>query len=265
VFSRFYSLIQNFIDSFGVITQKDGDGGDSLQREGMFAFSEYMHYHLGKIDQNQLQSSTDRYTKILKTLEVSWGNFRRHPDTSKWYGQSDRMSRDQLTSNIVAMGVVNQKMLLKTLIGHLLKRCLLFTTNTRGNFVMPGDSGYRWKLPDITGPSIWGAYLRGFYKYLYPIYPIVYGLLTILDLENVINSYIILYKVKKDPTFSDHLSHQMLLNQAYLIYKTPTIMWAHKVYAWCNPERALDQYFDPSTGAEPMNDIYRDINSYFFK
>lgn len=265
---KYFDLIKPNIDSFGVITQSasnNWDGGDTAQREGMFLCGIFYLQKGGHCSWQDWDDARTRYNNVIGRLNYSKGwSLRRHPDTTKWYGDVDRMSRDQLTSNIVALGFANKVFLRQMLVQHI-KRALLFTTNTRKNFQYKTLEehlakstpdvkwDYKWKLPDITFSSIWAAYIRGLDMNLLSF------LLPLLDLELLIGSLITLYKTKKDPQFCDHLSHQMLILQAH--HKMPSFvsklaMW---VYKKANPQRALDLYFTDAKSAPHLNEVYREI------
>lgn len=95
----------------------------------------------------------------------------RHPDASKWWGQPDRFSRDQLIP-VLCWAILQDKsdrsLVKKVFISHL-KRGLLFAWNSRKN----GEIDTPWKMPDITALEIWGLWLRVFkppgYQLLLPI------------------------------------------------------------------------------------------------
>lgn len=90
-----------FFDSSCLIAQKNGDGGDTAQREGM--------YWLGVwVRQTQLhmpwpQTRSLSYEDVMARLEIgSSGEFRRHPN--QWNDPKD-LSRDQTVPLVAAMGV----------------------------------------------------------------------------------------------------------------------------------------------------------------
>lgn len=253
---KYFDLLKPNIDAFGVITQSatnSWDGGDTIQREGMYLFAMQCHQIAGRASWQDWQDAKARYNNIIGRLDCHQGwSLRRHPDITKWYSECNRMSRDQLTSNLVALGYANQPYLKKLMWKHML-RGMLFTTNTRQNAAVKGTPEYKWKLPDITFSSIWGAYIRGLEIHSLHI------LLPVFDLDLLVGSCIILYKTKKDPQFCDHLSHQMLLLQAERRLPTWTSKLAMWIYKKAQPQRALDTYFTVAKSAPAMNDIYREI------
>lgn len=262
-------LLKPNIDSFGLVAQANGDGGDSFQREGMVIIAAQLLANKAVISQDELNKMLLRYEMILVALEVDeYYSFRRHKDTTKWYGQTDRMSRDQLIPNIVGMGIGKHSgELIATLI-MLISR-FGFTTNIRDNFV---DDSAPKKLPDFCGPSIFGAFIRALnLKLLKP-------LLILSDIELLINSIIIRRRIKKDPSQSDINSQLVLLIQSQMVLSTFVSRLAVKVLAkmtLCNPptytggqllsqfgpQTALDSYFDKnqSGGAPQINELFRPV------
>ena len=157
-----------YVDKWNMITTLYGDGGDSAFHVGHY------YYLTNRVDIND-----------ACTIVSAKGLMRRHPDETKWYSDWDRMSRDQSIPLLISL--FNYKLMLTckaVFISHL-KRGLLFATNTRRNGSTKENDGelygnkfrdYRKKIPDLTGPTFWAIYIRGF-KALY-----LYPLLLILDL-----------------------------------------------------------------------------------
>ncbi|MBL7671957.1 MAG: hypothetical protein JNM39_15825 [Bdellovibrionaceae bacterium] len=103
-----------YIDTYGIIVQKDFDGGDSLHREGMYHFGKTIRFSALKNEifiedveaSRQPASANDETGEILEDgrlekniidkFEVSPGIYVRHPDPKKWYSNPDTTSRDQL-------------------------------------------------------------------------------------------------------------------------------------------------------------------------
>jgi len=167
-----------FVDEWGLLDKKSGaDGGDSCQREGMY-------FSLLKMIDTPYSASIYRrsdalkpdliYKEVMEKIHVAPGVFVRHSnkkwDASDW----DRMSRDQLQPQIIAAGYWSKRELKKIALGHL-KRGFLFTNNVRQNGATKFNSGtkgydYGWKFPGITGPEIWGNFIRAANLwYLWPL------------------------------------------------------------------------------------------------
>lgn len=210
------------------------EGGDTLQRMAMLTLLLAVRHTEG-VESNAI--------KWLDMLETSPGLYVRHPDKKYWYSDDNRMSRDQCFPLIICLGALGfKRRLFNFFIRHLMLRGGLFTTNTRRNHATKENHGttrytnpaplrwyhklilklripflpvpedyknYNWKLPDFTGLSFWGAYIRGFG--LWWLYP----LLCVLDLEFFINSIIKRFK-------NDHHVINHIVEATYNSYKYPT-------------------------------------------
>ena len=243
-------LIGQCIDKFGLITQRENnnwDGGDTLQREGMFAIAVRYLYDLDKIKITDYLLLRKRYWDSLNELECGWGNYRRHIDHDMWYFDPDRMSRDQWTPNAIAVGMLDLYDHRKRMLWGHGKRLWLFTTNTRRNWVYPpgnpkheADQDYSWKIPDITILSSWGYYIRSFHAY--PLYP----LLCLFDLELLGNSLLWRWKFQKRPEDTDILNHTNSLLQARKSMPTPLSWLARKILSADKILEKLQAYFEPA-------------------
>lgn len=96
-----------YFDELGLIVQKNCDGGDTAQREGMYWFGTWMWQHdlgLGKFGKVR---TLNKFQKAISYLEVGkTGQFRRHPtQTQNGFNLPEKTSRDQLIPLIAAMGV----------------------------------------------------------------------------------------------------------------------------------------------------------------
>lgn len=107
----------------------------------------------------------------------------RHPDVTKWYGQTNRFSRDQLIP-LICIGPMLGKIRLDDFfaleqIFHWHKaKWFLTAWNTKPNFVMDGPT----KFPDICGPEVWALWIR----YAKPWWG--YPLLYLLDIQTFIGA-----------------------------------------------------------------------------
>ena len=84
----------------------------------------------------------------------------RHPYSKKWFGQTDRFSRDQLTPlqcALLKMSKNNSEPALPLFKAHK-KHWFLHAWNTRGNHSMDAPL----QKPDVTGPLNWALWLRIF-------------------------------------------------------------------------------------------------------
>ena len=86
-----------YVDSYALIVQRDGDGGDTLQREGMYAFGKWLRYNqAGNTVVIADEPARRDPAAVMDKLEVKPGIFVRHPDPNKWYSNPATTSRDQL-------------------------------------------------------------------------------------------------------------------------------------------------------------------------
>ncbi|PCI45808.1 MAG: hypothetical protein COB41_00630 [Proteobacteria bacterium] len=208
-------MVEKFIDKWGLLDKHYyPDGGDSGHREGLYWSLLAMMSPGKRLKYERAENSfyQKEYNEVMKKIHPSNGVILRHSnpkyDASDW----DRMSRDQLQPHIIAAGYWSPEKELKRLFKGHLKRGLLFANNTRRNGSTKKNHGklvagevrdYGWKMPDLTGPDIWGNFIRAFdYKILWP-------LLFITDIEMFLGS--IIWRYKKD---NITLNHTLSLLQA---------------------------------------------------
>lgn len=157
-----------FIDAYAIIVQKDMDGGDSLHREGMYAFAtklraELNHELRGPANQiaiydpmankvyarrlpAALQRADRRPASIPETIakfEVAPGIYVRHPDPSKWYSNPDTTSRDQVLPVIAYCAAYEDYPRLWRLFKATAKRGFFAQ-----NLIRIGDNQTTKKIPD---------------------------------------------------------------------------------------------------------------------
>lgn len=118
----------------------------------------------------------------------------RHPDTTKWYGQEDRFSRDQLIP-IICAGVHSGAWPVNTIYRWHRRRWFLTAWNTRGN----GALDMPKKFPDITGPEVWALWIR----FKRPWWARL--ILCFLDLETMIGSIVWRFQPKSNRLTRNHM------------------------------------------------------------
>lgn len=118
---------------------------------------------------------------------------RRHPDVSKWWGQGDRFSRDQLIPIICAAIRFPQDAVFEGFFKAHRARRFLTAWNTRKN----GEMNAPTKAPDFTGPEIWALWIR----YRRPKWD--WLVLWFLDLELLAGA--IVWKFRKDRVTRNHM------------------------------------------------------------
>jgi hypothetical protein len=148
----------------------------------------------------------------------SLGTPRRHPDQTRWYGQPDRFSRDQLVPVICAG--INYKVLYSVDLVYTenKKRHFLTAWNTKKNGAMDVPS----KTPDFCGPTIWALWIR----YKRPWWARLF--LNILDLEGLCSSLHWKY-FRKDRVTRNHMLVSIIANR-----HMPTIVsrLTYKINNW---------------------------------
>ena len=227
------------IDSYGLIVQGDGDGGDTAARMGQWLFLGKGH-SIGPVDVG---------TIALRHLMPAPGVWIRHPQ----YPDIADCSRDQLDPIIMALGSCNLGLALRNTFKAHLKR---------GFFYQNKD------VPMIVTPCL---YIRAFKAwYLYPV-------LCVLDigfcfawLENLF---------RRNPDDVDDNNNIMRMTQAAQVMPTPLSWLGRKLYAKTrrpnfgntvkgekNPVMgALVWYHRTESGGNPcIAEIYRPIVERYF-
>lgn len=158
-----------YLDSFGLPGTRQNDGsldmGDSAA----------IYFNILALDPKEDDTKATLYVKNVPV---------RHPDDRYWWGQTDRFSRDQLIPMLcygikrdLASSFPGTVSISKTFYAHE-KKAFCLAWNTKGN----GEISMPTKFPDITGPEIWGLWLR---TYKPPGYKL---LLPFCDLETLVNA-----------------------------------------------------------------------------
>ncbi len=157
-----------YVDAYALIVQQDGDGGDSLQREGMYAFGKWLRY-----DQSTntvlIKEPPERANpkKIIDKFEVEPGIYVRHPDPTKWYSNPKTTSRDQLVPLIAYCGAYKDHARLWRLFKAFAKRGM-FSQNTK----RAGEGHMEFKVPDTMIAHL-GLFIRAGGWWTAPFYPML--------------------------------------------------------------------------------------------
>jgi hypothetical protein len=262
--------LKDYVDSYGMLgkiwhSKGQLSGGDSAQRMGMWASGLKF---LKKYKINVRDVYTDgpqNYEDALCGLFDKKKGWRRHPDEKAWYGDFDRMSRDQIIPNIVALGLFKcWSVLWITFWHHLIYRGLLLMTNTRRNGATKENHGqpkyptdplsekydYSWKLPDITLFEFWGLYIRALPKWIGVFF---YPILLISDLMTLGGGLI-----RNNNRDMDVLNHCIISVNATANLPTPFIWLANKLTNWDLMAKKLSIYFneDEAWGDPPLHRIW---------
>jgi hypothetical protein len=87
------------------LVQRDGDGGDTAQREGWAWFGNWLRANVLKISSPVELPKSFAYTMNKLEHPSRPGEFRRHPTQPDWKSDPDAFSRDQIIPLVAAMGV----------------------------------------------------------------------------------------------------------------------------------------------------------------
>jgi hypothetical protein len=286
-----------YIDPYALIVQQDGDGGDTLQREGMYAFGKWMRYDQAN-NTVVITEPDDHGTpeQNMEKLEIAPGVYVRHPDPTRWYSNPDTTSRDQLIPVIAYCAAYQDYPRLWR---------LFKATAMRGffaqNLLRIGDDPQAPKVPD-TWLGHLGLFIRAGGWWTAPLYPLLFvtdsidlagtilavipihyeertGILRLseprdVDDNNTIIGHLMALRFK--PTPISWLNRQVYaltrpVNYGNLILgETNPVMgalaWYHRSSAGGNPEIAelyrplIEEYFSPQ---DPLATISNDLARLF--
>ncbi|MBX3021183.1 MAG: hypothetical protein KF799_05845 [Bdellovibrionales bacterium] len=269
-----------FVDSYALISQRDGDVGDSLQREGMYAFGKWMRYNreTNSIVVVEIPERRDS-KKIIAKFEVEPGVYVRHPDPTRWSSEPATTSRDQLLPVIAYCGAYQDYERLGRLFVAVAKRGFFAQ-----NLFKIADPELKPKIPDTMIGTL-GLFIRAGGWYTAPLYP----LLLVTDTGDLISTLLNLIPVHweesnlrlrwKEPRDVD--DNNTVISQLMAVAFKPTpISWLNRqIYAWTrspnngnlilgerNPVMgALVWYHRTEAGGNPeMAELYRPLVEEYF-
>ena len=226
-----------YLDEKGLIMQSNGDEGDTLQREGFWYEGRFFNNTYMQAPGMASYSTAINLLWSLRGFVRSW-----KPGTSTppWNTPSD-CSRDQLVSNIRALGYYKMGQPLRSIFDGVIKNIS------------------RYPNGDIAFINDYGRFIRSFNLwYLYP-------LLWVFDIPILLNSIIRIIAGKDFNNVGDDINHIGDLQQAKAMFPTPISFMARKLYKWLRPnfarqqgllsssgpQYALDWYFRKESGANP--------------
>jgi len=159
-----------YIDAYSVIVQKDFDGGDSLQREGMYAFGKKLRYNStdNTITLTPPASRRIASVDVMDNFEVKPGIYIRHPDHLRWYSNPDTTSRDQLLPVIAYCAAYEDHPRLWRLFKATAQRGF-FAQNT----IRIGEGETDIKIPDPMQLNI-AQFIRAGGWWTAPFYPLLF-------------------------------------------------------------------------------------------
>lgn len=159
--------------------------------------------------------------KLMRSMLIRTDGLVRHPDKSKWYGQPDRFSRDQLIPILCSFAGQTPTAEVRLILHHHRKNNFLWAWNKKKNGVMDTPD----KMPDITGPEIWALWCR------------VLGgpwwlklLLPLLDLETLLGS--ITWRWFQPDTNRVCRNHMLICITGMKTYPTLTMRLAYWLNDW---------------------------------
>ena len=218
-----------YLDTKGLITQSNGDGGDKLQREGFWY--EGSNYNTSLLQPPGMAS----YPKALIILTDSEGNLLR--DEVQYTNPTD-VSRDQLVSNIRACPLYGQSSVLQRIFANVIKNISQYPN---------GDLAF---LID------YARFIRSFgLWYLFPVLLILDIQLFLTAIYNVLISY-----PDKNGWFwaantyvGNDLNFIGDLQQAKKHLSTPLSFLARKIFKLRagGAMYGMEVYFNANTGANP--------------
>lgn len=189
-----------YLDQNGLIVQKDGDGGDTLQRIGFWF--EGLKFNPDEDMRKIIGYRPDQYVGLLQFCKNDKNQYFRNP--KDWDDPKD-CSRDQLVPNIRAMGYYDMGSFAKEILVAVLKNFSRFPN---------GDVAF------IQDYARFARTLRLWW--LYPL--ILFG-----DLFMLISSFIRIVKGMNYDDVGDDINHIGDLAQARAIYPTP-ISWLARLF-----------------------------------
>lgn len=269
-----------YIDSYALISQKDGDVGDSLQREGMYAFGKWMLYDRANntLVIREIPARRDP-AAIMDKFEVQPGVYVRHPDPTRWSSNPKTTSRDQLVPVIAYCGAYQDYDRLGRLFLATLKRGFFAQ-----NVLDIGDNETRKKIPDTMIGHL-GLFIRAGGWWTAPFYPLLF-ITDTLDLIGTIIEAVPLHWSESSKRFrprdlGDVDDNNTIVAQLMAVRFKPTpISWLNRqLYALTrarnygntilgesNPVMgALAWYHRPEAGGNPeIAELYRPLIEEYF-
>lgn len=235
--------ILRYVDPYAHIVQKDGDGGDSLNRLGIY---ETCLKYLQAVHFEKYKDAADFFEEAMEKNSPWLGRYCRHPAPGRWFSNVDNTTRDQMIT-IECAWVLNGKPDWE----HLklrLKRGLFHFSDENDGY----DSGLPLvrKFPDPTSPVELAILIRAFR--LWPLYPLLYlfDLFLILEVALIRNLKI------------NHWDFDVKLVPCVIAcaHRWPTIFShiAAALYRRTNADERIRYYFretDGNNGIRPLGEI----------
>lgn len=279
---------KDYTDDRGLIVQVGAyypgsiDRGDTLQRNGFFELP-FHSRALNSGNAGLLVNSAVRFGQRMAECKAGEGLYVRHPFPEVAHSSIWKTSRDQILSNIIAAGLLNNQIIVRSILLALAKRYFRYW-----NIMVDGEPNWKaepkaWKLGtkfgDISGPEEFGVYIRALN--FWPLYPF----LLFLDIFQVLGSIVKVLDAFRLPSERDDVTRIARLYQSQKCMPTPLSWLARKIYKWFRPgyrvlrstdgterfirdknylgaQYAMDRYFSPDC-EPPFNELYVDLLKEF--
>jgi len=165
--------------------------------------------------------ATEEYTPLfLRGFLLTPTGLVRHPDSTKWWGRTDRFSRDQLIPLLCSYLSHPDRRQSEWIFRRHSRNWFLFAWNTRGN----GAVDMPTKTSDFTGPEIWALWIRLSNN------PWLKLLLPILDLETLIGS--VLWRWYQPKTNRVTRNHMLICKMGMRHSPSITMRLANYINDW---------------------------------
>ncbi len=268
------------IDTYALIAQQDGDVGDSLHREGMYAFGKWLRYNESNNTFEISEIPARRSPAgIMDKFEVQPGVYVRHPDPTRWSSNPETTSRDQLVPVIAYCGAYQDYDRLWRLFKAVARRGMFAQ-----NVLDAGDHETKKKIPDTMIGHI-GLFIRAGGWYTAPLYP----LLFVTDTMDLIGTLLEQIPVHWDESAHSFRSRSLadvddnntIISDLMAVKFKPTpISWLNRqIYAWLRAPNsgdtvlgepnhvmgALAWYHRADAGGNPeLAELYRPLIEKYF-
>lgn len=268
--------MSDYVDKHGLVTQLNGDGGDSFNRTPIVLSLSLLSSIPGPVIYYLRLALRDAFVLL---------DYRRHIDPWMWYSRHFMISRDQLVGMLASLVLIGDTQLISCLIRkHWNEGKLFLAWNRYHNHQWETEeqqleanregiehkkwNGNKTKFPDATLFEVWALYIRGLK--LWYLYPLLY----LFDLENLAGSIkhrVFPYKIKwrgwkpyLKPE-NDVINHVMTTFAGILVWPT---LWTKLSARVCSPNQIqgrLDAFFGEEK-EPPINDlIYPMVYLHFGK
>jgi len=247
------TLFLKYYDKYNLITQKlstGGDAGDSCHRTMNVLACLKLSGEAYSFDNKPIE---DSYIRCFGDFHIGDGEYRRHPDQTRWYSLPENFSRDQCIMLLWAMLTFDDPEAAHEAFDGFKSRRFM-NQNTHPNYYMPGEPGYRQKIADPMTPGQWALLLRAMGNKLF--YPIVCMLDIFMLIDIPLNIYDD-YKSKKKGCRTDaYTMAAALAISTKQKFDNPIAMLARKLLSYTDYKGAIEWIFNgPDSNDPPVHTI----------